>query len=92
MRTFRCTICNSTNNQLVATEPEEYLKGSGTKFYPDPKNKNDFICYKCKKVVDDLMYDYQVFDLLKELNENTGVDLEAHTDEFLEKGTEVPDN
>lgn len=90
-KTLRCNICNVCNNQQVVSNPGEFIGGKGRIFYADPSDKNSFICFRCKSAIDDVMYDYQIMDLLKEMEEDLEIDIEAQGDDLLSFDTDVPD-
>lgn len=69
MNTLRCTICNKTNNPEVVSNPGEYIKGTGTRFFPDPKYKHSFVCAPCKEEIDSVLHEYYLDDLYKSLDE-----------------------
>lgn len=52
----RCSICNHTNSDDIASNPEDYV--DGLKFVPDPDNSLFYICLECAQ---EISYSLQEF-------------------------------
>ena len=57
---FRCTICNTVNNEDISTDLGDYNPHMA--FVPDPNNSLNQICISCREVIDDLLQDYEYLD------------------------------
>lgn len=54
--THRCSICNKTDNEEVATDPEDYTQMT---FVPDPSNHMFDICMSCFEDIRDSLYEFE---------------------------------
>lgn len=65
MITHRCSICNKTDNEEIATELGDY---TNLPFVTDPSDSNFFLCLDCYESIRDALDDFEEEDenILKE--------------------------